>query len=73
MSTTRITNHTPTGTAESSAAYLSCPQAAKLIGVSAKTLHREIAAGRLPAYGIKGRRTVRVKAADVLNLLERVA
>lgn len=73
MSITRITNHTPTGTAESGAAYLSCPQAAKLIGVSAKTLHREISAGRLPAYGIKGRRTVRVKAADVLNLLERVA
>lgn len=54
-------------------AYISCPQAAKLIGVSAKTLHREIAAKTLEAYRLPGRRTVRVKTADVLRLMKRVA
>lgn len=53
--------------------YLSYPQAAKLIGVSAKTLQRETAAGNLAAYAIPGRRTMRVMTSDVLNLVERVA
>lgn len=58
---------------EENGLYLSYPKAAKLIGVSAKTLQRETAAGRLPAYAILGRRTMRVKASDVLDLMEQVA
>lgn len=53
--------------------FLSYPQAAELTSASVRTLKRETEAGRLPCYRIGRTRTLRVKTADVLALVERVA
>ena len=53
--------------------YLSVPQAAELVAVSAKTINRMIQRGELHAYQIGKARIVRVKTADVLDLVQQVA
>lgn len=49
------------------------PIAAKITSASVRTLKRETAAGRLPCYQIGRARALRVKTADVLALVQRVA
>lgn len=49
------------------------PVAAELIGVSERTLKRETKRGNLPCYRIGSARCLRVKTADVMALVERVA
>ena len=53
--------------------YLSVPQAAELVAVSAKTITRMIQRGELHAYQVGKSRIVRVKTADVLDLVRQVA
>lgn len=54
-------------------AFIGRPQAAKLIGYSVRSLDRDIEAGRLALYRIGRGRVLRVRTADVLALVERVA
>ena len=50
---------------------LTLKEAADWYGVSERTLRRRVSEGRLPAYRI-GPRSIRVKAADVEALAERI-
>lgn len=52
---------------------VSYPTAAKITGASVRTLKRETAAGRLPCYRVGSARVLRLRTADVLALVERVA
>lgn len=45
--------------------WATLPEAAAYVGLSAKTLRRRIAEGRLPAYRFGGRATLRVKYEDL--------
>lgn len=53
--------------------YLTRQEMAKLLGISLRTVNREIAAGQLRLYRIGHGRNLRVKTLDALNLVERVA
>lgn len=47
--------------------------AAELLGISVRSLQREIAAGRLRSYRVGRTRAYRVRTSEVLALLKRVA
>ncbi|WP_312856201.1 helix-turn-helix domain-containing protein [Nocardioides pelophilus] len=51
--------------------YLTLAEAAELMSVSVKTLRRRIADGTLPAYRC-GRRVIRVRVADLEQVLHRI-
>ena len=53
--------------------YVTYPQAAEITTASVRTLKRETAAGRLPCYQVGSARALRLKLADVLALVQRVA
>ncbi|MSP12198.1 MAG: DNA-binding protein [Chloroflexi bacterium] len=52
--------------------WVNVKDACEILGVSRHTLHRFIEQGHLPAYRVKGVRSVQFKRADVLSLIERV-
>ena len=54
---------------EPNADYLTLPDAAKLIGVSASTLRRRIKNGSLPAFRLDGGQTLLIERAALLRLL----
>lgn len=49
--------------------YLTIEQTAENLGTSTKSVRRYIARGDLPAYRIRGSRSIRIKAADVDALM----
>lgn len=53
--------------------FISYPDAAKLTTLSVRSLKRESEAGRLPCYRLGRARVLRVRTADALALIERVA
>lgn len=53
--------------------FISRPMAARLTGTSSRTISRMIDDGVIPLYKIGPRRALRVRTADVLGLVERVA
>ena len=53
--------------------FVTYPQAADIVSASVRTLKRETAAGRLPCYRVGKSRTLRLRLADVLDLVQRVA
>lgn len=53
--------------------FIGYPEASKLTTLSVRSLKRESDAGRLPCYRIGRARVLRVRTADVLALVERVA
>lgn len=53
--------------------FIGYPAAAKITGASVRTLKRETKAGKLPCYRVGSARVLRLKTADVLALVERVA
>jgi excisionase family DNA binding protein len=59
--------------AKSHPAMIGYPEAAKLTGSSVRTLKRLTAAGDLPCYRVGRARVLRVRTADVVALVQRVA
>ena len=53
--------------------FISYPKAAEITTASVRTLKRLTADGQLACYNIGRTRTLRVKTADVLDLIVRVA
>lgn len=53
--------------------FIGYPEASKLTTLSVRSLKRETDAGRLPCYRLGRARVLRVRTADVLALIERVA
>lgn len=53
--------------------FIGYAEASKLTTLSVRSLKRESDAGRLPCYRIGRARVLRVRTADVLGLVERVA
>lgn len=49
--------------------WASLEHAAEYLGCSAKTVRRYIADGKLPAYRMAGRQTIRVKLSDLDALM----
>lgn len=53
--------------------FITYQDAAPLVGVSVRTLRRETERGKLPLYRVGSARALRLRTADVLALVERVA
>ncbi len=53
--------------------FCTYPEAASLLDVSVRTLRRETERGKLPLYRVGSARALRLRTADVLALVERVA
>lgn len=53
--------------------FITYRQAAPLVGASVRTLRRETERGKLPLYRVGSARVLRLRTADVLALVERVA
>lgn len=52
--------------------YYSQQGAANYLGVTPRTVRTYIASGRLPAFRVRGSRTIRIRASDLDGLLEQV-
>ena len=53
--------------------FITYPQAAEITAVSTRTLKRLTATGELPCYRVGRTSVMRLKTADVVSLIERVA
>lgn len=73
MTTSAFTPQDRSAALQKHGKFVGYPQAAELLGCSVRTLKRLTADGQLPCYRIGRTRTLRVKTADVLALVERVA
>lgn len=52
--------------------WISLDEAAAICGVTTKTIRRRISEGKLPAYRMAGRPTIRLKRSDVDLMFERI-
>lgn len=52
--------------------WITIPEAAEMLALHGHTIRKYIAAGKLPAYRVAGRKTIRLKLADVEALMEPV-
>lgn len=59
--------------AEQLGTFATYQQAAEMLGTSVRTLRRATEAGELPLYRVGRARVLRLRTADVLALVERVA
>ena len=53
--------------------FMTFAQAAEVVGVSVRTLKREVAGGHLALYRVGRSRSYRLRTADVIGMIQRVA